>query len=290
MNDPRTDPVTARIIFKGVMLMCINEYQQCEVGMIKCPVHIPKITIRELQSDGTATEDELYWDTESDLIFKVNNPQTEGVNLHQPGDDTDFSNVLDLEGSDFHDERLDVNKEYLEGRRLGLTAGTLYTNKLTVNEFNLVTWTYPNDPGRPVKNLGRIAEEVGLNILCRDEPGSGISILDSSSGAVIRELPSSDGTTYEIEVNNDCRRANEQPAAAEGTASLAAEGSEEESLAAPSVGSDFRFFYGVVTASDGRQFDIVEQTDAALPPMPSPGACEVGHLSQTNSLGVRFRP
>lgn len=272
--DPTTEPVTALIIFTGVMLMCINDDKQCEVGMIQCPDHDPKIMIREFKSGAQTDEYELPWSTDHDLIFKVFEAEAEGVVIH-PGatGDFDFKKVIDLEGPDFHNGEVTVNTASFNGRRLGVTSGKLYTHKLNEDEFDQLTWTDASDPGTRVKSLGKTAQEVGLSIVCRNQQGR-IDLLDSVTGEVLKSLPNLADLTYQIEVNNDCGRVGEtQP--------------EPAPTPTPLVGTDFRYYYNVVRSQDGRKFDLTVSTTAA-PPTPWPGICELAFLSKTNTLGFTW--
>jgi hypothetical protein len=297
-TDPTTEPVTARIVFTGVMLMCINDDKRCEVGMIQCPDHVPKITIREFKLGAQTNEGELAWPAGHDLIFNVNNAEAEGVSASPPrGDDTDFDKVIDLEGQDLHQTGVTVYTDLLKGRRLGVTAGKLYTHKLTDVEFDLLTWTDANDPGKVAKSLGRIAEEIGLNIVCRNGRGSGIDILDSVTRQTVKSLPNLPDTSYEIEVNNDCRRATDapgpqppRPQAQRETeqASFAATAPTPAPTPAPTVGTDFRFYYGAISSHDDRKFDLNIRTNPSAPPVPSPGVCNLAFLSQTSTLGLSW--
>lgn len=276
-QDPTNEPVTARIVFTGVMLMCINDNKQFEVGMITCPIHNPKITVRE--SGAQSNEYELPWPADHDLIFKVNQAAADEVGPHPAATgDTDFKKVIDLEGPDLHNGPVTVNTALLNGRRLGVTSGKLYTHKLNEDEFDLLTWTAASDPGTLVKSLGRTAQEVGLNIVCRNEHGSGIDILDSITGQVIKSLPSVADTSYQIEVNNDCLRPEEATA----TTLAAAPAS------APLIGTDFRYYYDVISSNDGRKFDLTIRTNPAERPVPWPGICETAFLSQTKTLGLTW--
>lgn len=271
-TDPTTEDVTARIVFTGVMLMCINDYKQCEVGMIQCPSHKPTITIKELKAGAVAKECKLTWPTGHDLIFKVNKPQVDGVVLHPNATgDASFDKVIDLEGPDLHNGQVNVQTPLLNGRRLGLTAGKLYTHKLNPVALDLVTWVDASDPGTLVKTLGTTAEEVGLNIVCLDEDGSGIDVVDSVSGDVIKTLPRLADTTYHVEVNNDCRLVDADA---------------PPPPPAPSAGTDFRFFYDVISSPDGRKFDLSITVNPLVPPPPFPGVCELGFLSETTSIGL----
>ena len=274
-TDPTTEPVTARMIFTGVMLMCINKAKRCEVGMIKCPNHDPKITIRQFDGSGAPLgTNDLPWPANHDLIFKVNKPKDRGVIRYSKSQsDFNFRKVIDLEGKDFHKSRVTANKDAFNGRRLGATAGKLYAHSLTEDNLDVVTWTDGNDPGTFVKTLGKVAQEVGLNIVCRNVQGSGIDILDSVTGEVLKSLPNLADTWYQINIDNDCSRAGDTS-------------ETQPPPPTPDIGTDFRFFYAVVSSQDGTKFDLrVSPTGL---PIPSPGLCELSFLSKTKTLGLKW--
>jgi hypothetical protein len=269
-GDPRTEAVTARIIFKGVMLACINRKGQYEVGMVRCPNHEPKITITQNEG-GSATVYEPTWPQGHDLLFKVNNPGVNGVSRHPTTNmSMRFDRVIDMEGFLFHRGRVTVHPEPLQGRRLAVTAGTLFTDTLSTKEFDLVTWTNDSDPGTIRGHIGKIAQWVGLNIQCGNEAGSGIQLIDIETNGEIFPMPALNGRTYAMEIDNDCTKNGGSPA---------------------EIGSDFRYFYrqGFVTSSDGLMFDLdYDKTPGpGGAPAPSPDACENTFLSLTDTLGIR---
>lgn len=265
-GNPRTDPVNARIIFRGVMLACINRDNQYEVGMVHCPFHEPTITVEESYG-GSVSECRVRWPAGHDLLFKVTNPDHDGVSIDPTSNrEIHFDRVIDAEGFLLHRGRVTVNTSLLQGRRLAVTAGTLYTNRLSPVEFDLLTWTDESDPGMRRGHIGTIAQEVGLNILCLNQPGSGIEIMDLETREVIRSMPASNGRTYEVTIENDCRKARK--------------GKIE-------VGTDFRYFYNqdFITSREGLKFDLGIIKKGQL--KQSPDACENTFLSQTDTLGIK---
>lgn len=269
-GNPRDEKVTARIIFRGVMLTCINRQKQYEVGMIRCPVHEPTITIQTTRNGVTSARVPVDWPKGHDLLFQVINPEEEGVSIYpRNGHDTDFERVIDLEGENLHSEGVTVQTDKLQGRRLGVTAGKLYTHKLSDVEFNLLTWTNENEEGEEKQPLGKVADEIGLNVFCRPGGESGISIIDLETRQPVENgsMPAVPGTTYTIEILNDCREGGSGP----GT----------------SIGTDFRFYYDFITPNDESKYDLGFETDESEEePPPSPDACENTYLSQTDTLGL----
>src|SRR6267143_427923 len=227
-SDPTNEPVTARVILRGLMLMCINDNQRLELGMIRCPRHTPLITINTLNSGANQNEQIIPW-PDYDLVFKVNNPDDNEVIPHpEASGDFQFSKIIDLEGPDFHRDGVAVNTAALDGRRLGVSSGRVYSYKLKEQLLDLLTWTDITAPGVLKRNLGTITEDVGVNISCHDD--SGIEIINAVTGETLTSLPSPQGTSYVITVDNDCSR---------------------EDAPGPGrdfAGTDFRFYYDVVTS------------------------------------------
>jgi hypothetical protein len=270
-RNPVEAQVTARIIFTGVMLTCINQEKQYEVGMIQCPVHQPTITVVTKTNGVDQKSVQIVWPSGHDLLFQVTNPEMEGVSPYPAaGADTDFERIIDLEGPGFHEQGVQVRTELLQGRRLAVTAGRLYTHELSDVEFDLLTWTNETEEGKGLRPLGRIADEIGLNINCREGSYSGIQIVDIENGETVKDglLPALSGTTYEIRIDNDCR-------------------ADVGGAQASTIGSDFRFYYDFVDVNDGLKFDLGFRVSPNVEPSPSPDACEATFLSQTDTLGLR---
>ncbi len=260
-QNPGLDQVNARITFEGVMLACINNKDQYEVGMVVCPYHKPEIIVVRTEN-GSSTKTPVPWPAGDDLLFKVNHPDVEGVSQDRTADSKHrFFRVLDIEGLFMHRDGVKVDNNKLKGRRLAVTAGRLYTHELTEIEFNLLTWIDQNDPGTKVGHIGKIAKIVGLNILWTDKPGSGIEIINLRTHKVVYPLPNASGVTYEIHVKNDCSNKRGDR---------------------PQVGTDFRHFYldKLIMSEDGLKFDLGEIGKR------SPGACETGLVGQNDGLGI----
>jgi hypothetical protein len=267
-DSPKNEPVTARILFSGVMIACINKNGQYEVGMVVCPEHSPTIKVSHSDNGGPASgQTEIPWPAGDDLIFKVYNPIADGVSIHPNTDqDTSFHRVLDMEGFLLHRGRVTVNPGPLQGRRLAVTAGQLYTHELSEEKYDLLTWENPGDPGVLRGHIGQIARKVGLNVLCSSGEGSGIQLLNHNTGDEIYSMPAVNGRSYEVEIDNDCTRSSGSPA---------------------QIGTDFRYFYdqGFVTSPDGFKFDL-GYTASTSAPVPSPDVCENTFLSLTDTLGM----
>lgn len=259
-QDPSKAEVTAKIFFEGVMLLCAGK-NRCEVGIIRCRGHEPMLKIQTKTSSGTVSDPPRL--ISNDLFIQVVNPKVEGISRHNVGDDHDFKFVPDLEGGDFHGNKVDVNPKNF-GSKLAITAGLLYSRILRPEIFEVVEWSDKNLKGKRLGKFIRIADDAAINIDCRDDISSGINIIDTVTGKTIRALPRLPGTFYTIEINNECR-------------------------AVPDPGpfeTDFRFYYQVITARDGRRFDLLEKEKRD----PAPRACETGFLGMTNTFGFSFEP
>jgi hypothetical protein len=258
-EDPTTANVTARIIFRGVMLMCINRNNHCEVGVIPCPQHKPEIKIQTHTSGGTVSDDPRP--ITNDLFIQVVNPTSEGVTRRNEGDNQDFRFVPDLEGGIFHGDKVNVFPERFRAR-LAVNAGLLHSPTL-LDELEIIQWSEDNIKGTRQGRFIRIAHDVTLNIDCRDGRGSGINIIDTVTRRPIRELPKLSGTTYTIVIDNDCRGDDLGP---------------DE--------TDFRLYYKVIESRDGKRFDVLKRDVTA----PAPRACETGLLGTTDTFGFSFEP
>jgi hypothetical protein len=259
-EDPSKADVTAKIFFEGVMLLCAGK-NRCEVGIILCRGHEPKLKIQTRTSAGTVSDPPRR--ISNDLFIQVVNPKVEGISRRDVGDDHDFKFVPDLEGGDFHGNKVDVNSNRF-GPKLAITAGLLYSRILRPKTFEVVKWSDINPNGTRLGRFIRIADDAAINIDCRDDIDSGINIIDTATGKTIRELPRLPDTFYTIEINNECE-------------------------AVPHPGpfeTDFRFYYQVITAQDGQRFDLLEKEVRD----PAPRACETGFLGRTDTFDFSFEP
>ncbi|HJQ27007.1 MAG TPA: hypothetical protein VKA60_24175 [Blastocatellia bacterium] len=265
-DNPTTAKVTARILFKGLMVSCINAAKQFEVGFIPCPdaKHIPTIEISQVVPGrlSAALGDPI--EIKSDLTIRVINPQTPNVHRRPPaGDDMDFEKFPDVEVSTLHKHKVTVDTKLLKAR-LAVTAGELYTQKLHPGNYDLWSWTDPDDkvPSKKVGPFGKLVDELGLNVVCKDGKDSGLVILGKSGTPIT--LPKLSGDAhYEIVIDCHCEIATGQDA----------------------FPSDFRLYYstGVITDPDGLKFDFKKGVRTFDP---SPQICEGLFLGRTTTLGL----
>ena len=260
-QDPKDAKVTARVFFEGIMLMCLNPDKHCEVGIIPCSKHESRITI-EPRGPDIKVGFKKFYDITHDLYIQVVKPEDPRVKLHEEGSVRDFSHLPDLEGPRLHGAKVDVRTVDLLAR-LAINAGELYAHELSGDVYNLMTWIDIEAKGTRVRTWGRLVDDLCLNIICRDEADSGIQIFNAVSGGKIEWLPRlPEPNYYEMKIENDCGPPS----------------SDREP-------SDFRFYYDVVTAKDTLKYDFAQPPGA-----PSPHVCESAFLSQTTSLGLKFRP
>ena len=233
-----------RIYFEGISLLSVNDSRECEVGIVKCSDHELNITIRKHTPHGSTNIDHKL-DLERDIKIEVINPVERYVQKYTParfrrltdtGDREDFRWVSDLEGSELHKHKLNPNKD--RGRRkpdklklrLFITDGMLYTERKSEKLFARVRW----DRKRVPTYFGRVAERVGVDIVCKDGADSAVVLknLGSSPGGV--KLPKESNTWYEIVVKTSC----------------------EYSIGQEAEGSDFRRYYDLISDPDGKKYDL----------------------------------
>jgi hypothetical protein len=280
-ENPKTDIVTARIIFVGVMFGCINEDQRYEVGMVNCPKHHPTIQI----ADPSGHESTISWPAGHDLIFRVVNPEKKGVAKHLPEVDrflTSFNFVVDVEGPDLHSEGIEVNFEAMQGRRIGVTDGLLYTHELT-KFLDLMTWINPEDKNKFEKNFGVITKTLGLNIVCGGGKGQ-VDLVDAATGETLHPMPAVPNKTYTIVINNDCNQPNLEALNSKAPDLDDVQASDK---LAPGA-SDFRFTYKVITPRNSKDPHYDFQLNPEQEPDPNPDVCNPTGGGKTKTIGLSF--
>lgn len=109
-------------------------------------------------------------------------------------DDRDWRWIMDFEGPDFYQRRLD--KDVLKYTPLTINNGLFYTFHKTKSRFE----TQYNSSR--VTDLSHIAMIIGANIYLK--PGGSVSIM--LGGVPLPPLVAIPGFTYDIVVRNDCRK------------------------------------------------------------------------------------
>jgi hypothetical protein len=232
--------VTARISFEGLFVFCFNDKKQCEIGVIKHVDHVTTLNIMRIDPDGRVNHVEHELKTEKDIWIEVVNPAEQGAFPYTPGefdrrnekgDDRDFRWIPDLEGPEFHNKNLTIYSANFKSI-MRITDGRFYTMVKPREIFARETVGSSDPP----KYFGRVAEVVGVDIVCRSVRGSGVSFRNEGKGGISTKLPQKDGTKYEITIKNT--RVHHIPGAVRETQ------------------SDFRLYYDVARDPEGTQYDL----------------------------------
>jgi hypothetical protein len=247
----------AKILFKGLMLMCINKNKQCEVGFVQCPGHEPRMDVKISRPGqnptciGYAISNDLYLCAVGSRATTVK-PDTR--TSHSIG------KRPDLESNLFHKEKVTINTSVLS-TRIRVNVGRLQTHSSSDREYDVVEWVKETDPGRYPKKFGKLATVNCIEIEWGQNAAyPGIAIFDRVTHQK-SWLPAAPDTTYEITIDSAC-------------------------FPPVSKGTDFRLYYssGLITAKDSKKFDFEPAKKARR----SPDICEVGFLSKTSTLGLPF--
>jgi hypothetical protein len=158
----------------------------------------------------------------------------EGHQFHGPsgrGDEHDFRWVVDLEGSDFHDRRLEI-RQLTDGRRsvlqpkIFISDGVLYAETRTDEQIVRVS------EGVRERVIGRVAFKVGADLF----PGDGGKVELRNRNDLQRQraivLDRGPYTRHHITIENICQEHGDHD------------------------GSDFNLLYNAVSDPDGRQFEL----------------------------------
>lgn len=280
---------TATISMRGLGLFCFNEQGAFESGFVRQSSH--KYMIEIMQSGAGSSRPRLrIVDLEGDVNIEVINPARAVAHRFETGsferageanNARDFRWILDLEGAEMHDRQIEPKGRMPQAsgkrlNRLTINAGTFYTKQVSVAEYARVR---TDDQNAPPQFLGSIAEEIGAEIECTDDDGSGLLITINNGAQMQVFLPKLSDVKYEINFNNDCP---------------APTGSAPDS-------SDFRLFYNIIRDSGGREFDLALAVDPHDPraatgvPLDEEATkfrdgyglvCDKVHLGRTSSLSL----
>jgi len=282
------------ISFSGLALSCINKKKnhRYEFGILGCERHDPVFDIQEISMDPKTMipiSSRLMphsLDLADDIEIEVVNPEKKGVERYGKGnfdrsgneknDLEDFGWVVDLEGKEFHNKRLEIKDPSKLKPRIFINSGKIYSEKITDEIFALV----PVNHESKIKHLGRVAFRVGLDIKRSNAEESVVILRNNNNPGNFVELRSRLNENplkkYQITIENLCYESGDGD------------------------GTDFLLFYDVIHDPDKRKFDLqrsVENGGRGNPGITIPDRndlsldtpplnCLIGFLSQTDTIAI----
>jgi hypothetical protein len=231
------------VTFDGLIVLCLNDKRQAEVGVLKNEHHKLSMEIREVSPNGVSTT-EYPINGVQDLWIGSTNPATRGVtaytNPRAPfnrkkglGDREDFRWILDMEGSELHNKKLSIASPENLTPTLHFTHGVFYTSKLFEENVSRVEHKSNKQP----TTLGKVAEKISVDIYL-DDNASGVVLSPEGNAAPLLMLNRKPGTRYEITVKN-------MPHTSTQNASMQI-----------SERSHFSFYYEAINDRSGKKFDL----------------------------------
>jgi hypothetical protein len=249
------------ISFSGLALSCINKKKnnRYEFGILGCERHNPVFDIQKIYLDPKTMipiSSRLMPHSLSladDIEIEVVNPGQVGVSKHEKGDFDrlndkdkygnekndleDFRWIVDLEGEEFHNKKLEIKDRSKLKPRIFINSGTLYSEKITDEIIALV----PVNHKSKIKPLGRVAFKVGLDIKRSNAEESGVILRNKNNPDNFVELRSRLNENplkkYQITIENLCYESGD------------------------GGGTDFLLFYDVIRDPDERKFDLQRIVD-----------------------------
>lgn len=208
-----------RLSFDGLIAFCFNRNQtgRCEMGMVQVNDHEPRIKITRIHPNGTTeTRLEQGLSPRDEISIVAENPLNQGtfrfernpfVRVLDRGDEEDFRWIADLQHQDdFHGRALKLRQggggDTLLRPRIFIPHGIFYT-QVKSQDFYFRTTRVGNAPFRP---LGKIADQVGADIVCGAEGGRvTVTIGASQPFTLLRDDGGVSGYRYTFEITNLCR-------------------------------------------------------------------------------------
>lgn len=246
-----------RIAFDGLIVFCFNGAKSlCEAGMIKDGNHHRNITITEILPSGDRrpvrlkepgqyeidpTKDveisavNAIPSTHPIMTYHTTDPASPFNRFNDTGDPEDFRWVTDLEGTEFHGRKLQPKRDGFKST-LRLSHGAFYTLKKTRRFFGRRIIAGPG-AGNPPEFMGKLAHNVGIDIVCAEDSGRVIIKNKGASSQLELPRPVGDngdvfGSTYEILIENSCEPTFGRP-------------------------GDFPLVYGALSDPSGVKYDLV---------------------------------
>jgi hypothetical protein len=246
---------TVTMSIAGIAISRLYKRNQYEIDLLRCDRHRTALDIEKIELDPVTRMPRRSslvthsLNLSEDIAIDVTYPDKDGCprfqrgvstylgrrfdRLQDIGDPEDFRWVANLEGPEFHNQKLKVKNLSELKPTIFLSSGILYTRQKTDEAFARVSVKGKPSP----MALGRFAHGISADITC---PVGGEVILSNLSESGLAEsracysvsLPQCDEVQYRITIDNHCDEADE------------------------SEGTDFRLFYDVLEAPEGEKFDL----------------------------------
>jgi hypothetical protein len=209
-----TSQATAILSYSGLALFYFIPKSAFRAQILRRPDHDFSFSVTKVEPSGSYDLDLGALDIESDIHFEVVNPAKSGFLRFEKGnfeidgkqnDKNDFRWIVDMEGPKLHGKSLQKLRPSSAGsqirlQELAVSDGTVYTSRISKEVYGRETLGQPNEPG---VLIGQIAQEVSVNLECRDEAGSGLRILNPKTKKPLW-LPKEKDVQYKINVKNIC--------------------------------------------------------------------------------------
>jgi hypothetical protein len=249
-----------RLSFDGLIGFCFcrREDYSCQMGMVQVPDHEPLISVDRIYPNGTRYQilNNYPLTAANNISLEVRDPvRAESTTypesfagqffdrLSDSGDPEDFRWIMNLQGEDFHGEHLRLKRggsgDTLLRPKITIPSAIFYTLEKTPTSFR--RFRNLEDP-RP-RPIGKIADQVGADILCRPDPDDHgqklvtLKIAGHDDRLLYRNIDQGRGFRYAIKITNLCRRV--------GTG---------EPLCGDQ--SDFPYYYKVAQDDDDIKYDL----------------------------------
>lgn len=240
-----------RVFFDGLIAFCFTKPRggRAEMGMVQTEDHLPFLHIIRKNPDGTVTETRRELALTDNITINALNPVDSGVstflapdfdNVADTGDSEDFRWIVDLQGRDFHESKLKLKRGSgvsLLRPRITIPHGIFYNGEKTPDVYRRIG----RRGNTSIRDIGKIGDWVGCDIVCRPEGGRVEMTIGSNDPYILKrdegEEAEEKGFRYEITITNLCRR-------------LSGGGT-----ACPRE-SDFPRYYQVAVDDDGIEYDL----------------------------------
>ena len=192
------------IVFRGLMVFHPDPARQYfEVGILPAPEHEFRMQVLEKSLDGASSSFVplgQFVNSKTDVWSLEFPSQSKGVSFYQSGsfdrksgvgNSRDFRWLIDLEGADFYNRKLQPDTGQL-GVLLRVYGGEFYTKTTTLPLMR------KKGDGR-FEYFGRVAMEIATDVFLEN---SDMVLKSEKSGTEIFRLKEKPDTTYEIVIEN----------------------------------------------------------------------------------------